>query len=392
MDKSRIFENLWRGLPDPFLEVVYPGGKGGSPPPPPDYAAAARTQGGANLQAAIAQNVMGRPTEITPYGTRRWGETGQYTVPAAEGNPAVNIPLMQSNIEFSPLGQERFGQEERITRELGGVAEAGIGRVGQAVAQPFNMAGVPGAPGVPQATEEGRRAVVNALLERSRPEMERRREAQETALVTRGHTRGGPAWQAAQQDLSFAENDALRVAELAGGAEQSRLFGIGAQQYGMGTDARSRAIQEQAYMRQLPLNELSALRSGSQMTPPQFQPYGSAGIQAAPMYNAALQAGQYGTDVYNAQQAAANAQSAGLFGLGAGALSSMPYWGPMVFSDRRLKSAIRRIGTHPLGIGLYHYRIFGREEIGVMADEVLHVKPETVTVVEGYLAVDYGRL
>ena len=392
MDKSRIFSNLWHGLPDPFLEAVYFGGKGGSPPPAPDYTAAARAQGGANLQAAIAQNVMGRPTEITPYGTRRWSEIGQYTVPAAEGNPAVNIPLSQSNIEFSPLGAERFGQEERIMRELGGVAEAGIGRVGQAVSQPFSMTGVPGAPGVPQATEEGRRAVVEALLARQRPEMERRREAQETALITRGHTRGGPAWAAAQQDLSFSENDALMAAELAGGAEQSRLFGIGAQQYGMGTDARLRAIQEEAYLRQLPLNELNALRSGSQVTPPQFQPYGSAGMQPAPMYNAAMQAGQYGTEVYNAQQAAANAQSSGLFGLGAAALGAMPYWGPMVFSDRRLKSAIRRIGTHPLGIGVYRYRIFGREEVGVMADEVLRVKPEAVVMLGGYLAVDYGRL
>jgi len=62
-------------------------------------------------------------------------------------------------------------------------------------------------------------------------------------------------------------------------------------------------------------------------------------------------------------------------------------------SDRRLKTDIKRIGTHPLGIGIYSYKIFGRRQIGVMADEVLKVKPEAVIVGPGgYLFVDYGRL
>lgn len=62
-------------------------------------------------------------------------------------------------------------------------------------------------------------------------------------------------------------------------------------------------------------------------------------------------------------------------------------------SDRRLKSNIVRIGTHPLGIGIYEYEIFGRPDIGVMAQEVLEVKPEAVlTHPDGYLMVHYGRL
>jgi hypothetical protein len=50
-----------------------------------------------------------------------------------------------------------------------------------------------------------------------------------------------------------------------------------------------------------------------------------------------------------------------------------------VMSDRRLKSNIVRIGTHPLGIGLYEYDIFGERQRGVMADEVEQVMPEAVT-------------
>jgi len=65
----------------------------------------------------------------------------------------------------------------------------------------------------------------------------------------------------------------------------------------------------------------------------------------------------------------------------------------MMASDRRLKSDIKRVGTHPLGIGIYSYKIKGRREVGVMADEVQKVKPEAVARDEdGYLMVDYAAI
>jgi hypothetical protein len=62
-------------------------------------------------------------------------------------------------------------------------------------------------------------------------------------------------------------------------------------------------------------------------------------------------------------------------------------------SDRRLKSNIIRIGTHPLGIGWYRYTINNHSEEGVMADEVLAVRPEAVTTDSaGYYMVDYSLI
>lgn len=62
-------------------------------------------------------------------------------------------------------------------------------------------------------------------------------------------------------------------------------------------------------------------------------------------------------------------------------------------SDRRLKSNVVRIGTHPLGIGVYEYDIWGLRQRGVMADEVLTVMPEAVSLHEnGYLAVRYDMI
>lgn len=63
------------------------------------------------------------------------------------------------------------------------------------------------------------------------------------------------------------------------------------------------------------------------------------------------------------------------------------------FSDRRLKSDIRRVGALPNGIGVYTYTLNGEETMGVMADEVARVRPEAVhRGPDGYLRVDYGRI
>ncbi len=70
-------------------------------------------------------------------------------------------------------------------------------------------------------------------------------------------------------------------------------------------------------------------------------------------------------------------------------------------SDRATKENIVRIGTHPLGIGLYlfdykpEYRDATSHErwLGVMADEVEAILPEAVVVhADGYKMVDYALL
>jgi hypothetical protein len=73
----------------------------------------------------------------------------------------------------------------------------------------------------------------------------------------------------------------------------------------------------------------------------------------------------------------------------------------MMASDRAVKENIVRIGTHPLGIGLYLFDYkpayrqtagFGRR-FGVMADEVEAVLPHAVVMQpDGHKMVDYALL
>lgn len=79
----------------------------------------------------------------------------------------------------------------------------------------------------------------------------------------------------------------------------------------------------------------------------------------------------------------------------------MNFGAMMGMSDRRLKEHVVRIGTHPLGIGLYLFdfmqpfraRWGSGRQFGVMADEVKSVLPAAVSIdSSGYKVVNYAML
>jgi len=163
-------------------------------------------------------------------------------------------------------------------------------------------------------------------------------------------------------------------------------------------NAFARAMQ----LRGMPLNEITALMSGSQIQNPTFQPYQGQSVAPAPVAQAAAQQAQYGQNIYNQQMGQSNANTAGLYSLGGAGLGALGTMGSTasgsaalagMFSDRRLKSNIERIGTHPLGIGIYEYDIFGKRDVGMMADEVESVSPASViTHPSGFQMVDYRSI
>ena len=168
-------------------------------------------------------------------------------------------------------------------------------------------------------------------------------------------------------------------------AAQQQQFAQNTQRAAFENQARQQALAEAIQQRQMPLNEIAALMSGSQIQNPVFQPFTGANVGAAPIAQTMQNAYAGQMNAYNQQIASQNAQTGGLFDLGAAAITA--------YSDERLKSNITRIGTHPLGIGIYEYDIFDRREIGVMAQEVQEVLPEAIHIdPSGFMMVDYGRL
>ena len=66
-----------------------------------------------------------------------------------------------------------------------------------------------------------------------------------------------------------------------------------------------------------------------------------------------------------------------------------------IFSDRRLKRDIERVGEFPDGLGIYAYRyVMGAKRVlGVMADEVAKLRPWALGPERaGYATVNYGAL
>ena len=63
------------------------------------------------------------------------------------------------------------------------------------------------------------------------------------------------------------------------------------------------------------------------------------------------------------------------------------------FSDRRLKEDVKLIGKEN-GHNIYEFKYIGKPEVyrGVMAQEVLKIKPEAVIVQDGHLAVYYDQI
>jgi len=170
-------------------------------------------------------------------------------------------------------------------------------------------------------------------------------------------------------------NQAL-AAQQANNAAQNQQFqqNLGNSQFGMA-------------LRQQPINEVIGLMGGSQIQLPQFQGFQGSQVAPAPTFAGTQAQGQADMSRYGIQQAGNNATTQGLFSaLGTAAMLAK-------FSDRRLKSNIVQVGTHPLGIGIYEYDIFGNRERGVMADEVATVMPDAIVPHEsGYMMVNYGKL
>lgn len=274
-------------------------------PDPPDYAAAAKAQGAANVEAAIAEALMNRPKETTPMGTREWTQYGTQRV------GGYDIPLMESNINLTPEGQARYDQEQRINTSLGNVAEQGVNSVEGALGTEFNQSNLSARPDAPSVG--GLQSVADALVARQQPWLDRDRAQLESSLVNQGFQRGSEGFDAEMAKFGMKENDARLAALGQAGQEQSRMYGTQAAE-------RGRSLQEEMAMRQMPLNEMNALRSGSQVSMPQFQAYGQTNVGAAPVMQGAMAQGQADLNAWNADQAQMGNFMGGLFGLGSSAL------------------------------------------------------------------------
>lgn len=397
------------------------------PPPAPNYAQAAQDQGKANINAAIAQGKINNPNVISPYGnqTVTWGggfdQSGYdaaqntynrqvsdwdkaYQAWNAAGrsgpfNPDVGLgagvdprshpvdrgDFMNQGVPtitqtLSPAQQQLLDKSNQAKLGLSDLAVQGTNLAKGVLGQSLDFNQLPARPG--DATDT-RNKVMDAMMSRINEDNDRQKGILNSQLQAAGIPPGSKAYDDAMALQERNRTDQSNQAYLASGQEASRDFQQNSQ-------LRRDALAEMLTQRQTPINEITALMSGSQVSNPFSMPgYAqNANVQPAPLFGANQMAGDWNADLYNAKAAQAGNLQQGLFGLGSAGIM-----GGMMMSDRRLKSNIQRIGTHPLGIGWYEYDIDGRHEQGVMAQELMDVKPEAVALyADGYYRVNYDLI
>jgi hypothetical protein len=340
-------------------------GKSASAPPPPDYAGAAKETAAGNLDAARANIAANRVNQVTPYGSLNYDISGQ--------DPYGN-PTWTATQSLAPDQQQLLDIQNQLSIGTGKLGQKGLGYVENMINQPFDTSKLVSTGFDPSQSYQ------DAYMQRLQPQIAQGREALDVKLANQGIPVGSEAYNRAMMAQSQRENDLL--------------LGATTQGFGVGQQARQQGFNELAYQRNEPINTLNAVRSGAQVQSPTF-------------VNPAMQANTAGADIlgatqmgYNAQMGAANAQNAannamtqGLFSLGGAAL----------MSDIRTKENIEPIGIANNGLTIYKYEYkpeFKDHELagsgvhyGYMAQEVEQVYPYAVkTLNDGYKVVDYGLL
>ena len=164
-------------------------------------------------------------------------------------------------------------------------------------------------------------------------------------------------------------------------AGQQQNFDQNSRLFDESMSRRNQGLSEYLISRNQPLSELGALLGMQRgVAMPQFQPVSQYGTDAPNL--AGLTQSNYAQQMAQYNQGKSDFWG-GMFGLGAAAIP--------LFSDRRLKKDIKRVGRLDNGLPIYRFRYKsgGGYQIGLMSDDVAQVHPEAIGERDGFDTVDY---
>lgn len=258
-------------------------------PAPPDPQETAQAQTGTNIGTAIANNAMTMVDQQTPDGSLTYTQNGTYTYTDPYTGQSYDIPRYLATTQLSDTGQAI--QDQNNAAKLG-LAEIGNNQtqfLKDYLSQPFQAD--------TGAIEDRLSELGRARLD---PMFEQRRSALDSKLANQGIVPGSEAYNRAMTQMGQQENDAY-----------NQLFLTG----------RGQAFGELQAQRNQPINEITALLSGSQVSQPgvsMTQPQGAATTDVAGLINTNYQQ-KYNN--WQAQNAQTQSLLGGLFGLASGGLA-----------------------------------------------------------------------
>lgn len=313
----------------------------GDAPEPPDPKETAAAQAQMNRETAVTQTGLNAQNQITPQGSLTYEQIGTWP---------DGTPRFQATQTLNPQEQEIYNLGAQTRTNMGNIGVEQSDKIRNLLNEPVDLS---------NDAVEGR--LMELGRKRLDPMFAERGEQLRSDLINRGFREGTPAFEAEMRRFGEQQNDAYNQLVLSG---------------------RGQSVQEILASRNQPINEITALLSGSQVSSPNFMNTPQtqvSGVDYAGMVN----------DNYQAELGAHNSMIGALAGLGGAAMGA----GAKMYmaSDRRLKEGARRIGTADNGLPIYAFRYKGGERtfLGFMADEVEKVRPDAVGEVGGYKVVDY---
>lgn len=331
-------------------------------PAAPDPEKTAAAQGNMNQNTATTQQLLNMTNQVTPDGSLTYNQSGTNSFTGADGK-TYSVPQFTATTSLSPTAQGIFDTNNQTKTNIAGIGRDQSAKIGALLGTNLKLGN--------EATEARLMELGTARLN---PQFARDEESLRTRLANSGIRAGSDAWNAEMQRFGQTKNDATNQLLLSG---------------------RGQANAELMAERNAPINEISALMSGSQVSNPNFTNTPQTNVGGVDY--AGMVANNYNAqnDQYKTQVGQQNALMGGLFGLaGTGAGGVMKYgMNPMAWSDRRLKSDIERIGTTSHDLPFYEYTIFGERQRGVMAQDVLLVMPDAAVMQpNGFYMVNYRML
>lgn len=312
-----------------------------STPSAPDPVATAAAQAGMNTDTAISQQLANMTNQVGPDGSLTYGQTGTNSFVNSSGK-TVTMPQFTATTTLSPQQQAIKEQSDKAGLNLGTLAAEQSGKLKELLNTPFSY-----------DNKDAENWAYDLASQRLLPQQKQTEEQLRTTLANKGIREGSAAWNSEMSRMTNANTDQMNQLALNG---------------------RQQGFTEAQALRTEPINEITALMSGGQVSQPQFGQTPQTSVGGVDYSGLVSQK-------YQADLASSNATNGGLFGLLAA---------PFSFSDRRLKSGIVRVGTLFNGMAVYLYRIAGKVQMGLMADEVEGVMPEAViTHPSGYKMVNY---
>ncbi len=256
-------------------------------PPAPDPVATANAQSASNVKSATNQYELGATNQITPQGTSNYEQIGTW---------ADGTPRFQQTTTLNPGEQSIYNTGVQTRQNLGNIGTQQSAKIGALLGTPFDI----------NASRDTKIAdIQKTFLD---PQWKENEEAQRTQLFNTGARPGSQAYDTAMRDFSTNRQRAY---------DQSYL-----DSYNAGNTA---ALTE----RNQPINEISALLSGSQVSMPNFTGTPSPGVAPTDVIGAQGQALAQQNVGYQGQLANTMGINSGLFGLGSAALGG---WGRSGFS------------------------------------------------------------